>query len=1275
MTGATGFIGRHLVARLLNEGWQVVALVRSADHGLAGDGVSVVSGDVRDAEAVRRGSAGADVFFHLAGQASVGAADEAPAEAIQINVTGTLNAAEACRANGIRRLVHVSTMHVFGPPPAVPADNERPFNPQSAYASAKLAAERLALAQGRAAGFDVVVLRPSNVFGPGQSPPAVVAEFVALAAQERPIEAAQPDVRRSFLYVEDLIDALVCAAGDPAAGGLAFNLEAPGSLSIGELAGMIETTARSMARSPDKPAVPPVRNLPALKDWSPRISVEDGVRRTLWAKTRPQWVAGEGPAPRVSIVIPVYNGGDYLAEAIDSALCQTYPNLEVVVVNDGSSDGGATAAIAAAYGDRIRYFEKENGGVASALNVAIREMDGELFSWLSHDDLYHPTKVAAQVDAYLGFGSPCLVFCDYEHVSETLEHLFTSNLAPQRLDERPLNGLFGGVYNGCTFLIPRDVLVEMEGFREGLPTTQDYELWFRIAGRLPFVYVPQALVRQRIHPAQGSRHIGHLYESGRLMMYMVDQTPLRVMELYDGSAERFLIRVASQLAQSHYTAPGAAYASFRARQALLRHPHQIVLVLAEGALAGTLAAIARHQTRFLQQEWLIVTPEPIDGIERPPHVAMLHRAPAEIPETVTGVAALASRDLVYVASVVPSDGVLLSLVEDLVLRGAAMVEDTAPSGSAGPQGWLLRRSVHPASIPAEMAQTRVSPAFPREVEATPGGIVLPPPITAKALDRLARPLSRLVLDAGLRLCRLPPLRSLGIRFVRRALRRARLGQVLDVQWYRDTYLGGKGSSRVVWRDYLTSGWRDGRAPNGWFDPAFYVQQLDGEDRNDPPLIHYLAKGARAGLAPHPVFQLNRFEPSAYIPPPRGASLGTRRRFRDAGERQATAMLTEAFREDRPTILLVVHCWGGGTFTHTRELSSALARHANVLFLYGGAEQPFVLSPKATYPAEGLAFDTQSEIPDLVRLLRAIGIDHVDVHHAGGFEAALEPVLAGLGTAFDLTLVDYQMIATQPYLTGADGRFVGDGAPARALLRDEVVPLYRKAARRIAISRDMAQRLRTLRPEFDVVCAAHWGRPPIERREVFIPKFWWDEPLRVLVFGPMNPHKGRDILIRAAEEVTARGLPIEFHVLGDSATTARLPAVDSLFEHGWFSAATLLERLGSIAPHVAWYPAQVPETWCYALDDGMIASMPIVANALGALTERCYGRPATWMLPPDCDAATVADLLAELRRRVLDMPPVWQPVDGLPAADSFYFDAYLAPARQKWRERRGVERLP
>ena len=110
-------------------------------------------------------------------------------------------------------------------------------------------------------------------------------------------------------------------------------------------------------------------------------------------------------SPKVSIIIPVYNGSNYLRNAIDCALEQTYDNLEVIVVNDGSKDDGATERIALSYGDKIRYFSKENGGVSSALNYGISRMRGEYFSWLSHDDAYTPNKITDAIQTLISTGS------------------------------------------------------------------------------------------------------------------------------------------------------------------------------------------------------------------------------------------------------------------------------------------------------------------------------------------------------------------------------------------------------------------------------------------------------------------------------------------------------------------------------------------------------------------------------------------------------------------------------------------------------------------------------------------------------------------------------------------------------------------------------------------------------------------------------------------------------------------------------------------------------
>jgi glycosyltransferase involved in cell wall biosynthesis len=214
-------------------------------------------------------------------------------------------------------------------------------------------------------------------------------------------------------------------------------------------------------------------------------------------------------APLVSIVIPVYNGADYLAVAIESALEQTYPHCEVIVINDGSTDGGETARVADSYRDRIRYFEQPNGGVATALNRGIAEMRGEYFSWLSHDDVYYPQKLETQV-AWLDqhpddVQDHAILFSDFDVINAEGTRLRSElvGLKPRMacLRKYPLNG--------CAMLVPKRCFALVGTFNEALRTTQDYDLWFRFAERFRYVHIPQPLIQSRVHPQQGTVTIVH----------------------------------------------------------------------------------------------------------------------------------------------------------------------------------------------------------------------------------------------------------------------------------------------------------------------------------------------------------------------------------------------------------------------------------------------------------------------------------------------------------------------------------------------------------------------------------------------------------------------------------------------------------------------------------------------------------------------------------------------------------------------------------------------
>lgn len=215
----------------------------------------------------------------------------------------------------------------------------------------------------------------------------------------------------------------------------------------------------------------------------------------------------------VSIIIPVYNGANYLREAIDSALAQTYPYCEILVINDGSGDNGATEAIALSYGNKIRYFSKENGGVASALNLGIKEMRGRFFSWLSHDDVYLPDKCRSQVIFWQNCSEArAVVYSDFD-VIDAEGRRTTGKPLPTLSSDDAVYRIWGESFlNGCSMLIPRTLLQEAGGFRQDLSTTQDYDLWLRLAHTASFRHLPDVVLLSRRHAEQGSRLRTHKKE-------------------------------------------------------------------------------------------------------------------------------------------------------------------------------------------------------------------------------------------------------------------------------------------------------------------------------------------------------------------------------------------------------------------------------------------------------------------------------------------------------------------------------------------------------------------------------------------------------------------------------------------------------------------------------------------------------------------------------------------------------------------------------------------
>lgn len=221
--------------------------------------------------------------------------------------------------------------------------------------------------------------------------------------------------------------------------------------------------------------------------------------------------------PLVSLAIPVFNGANYMRFAIDSALAQTYPNVEIIIVNDGSCDSGKTEEIALSYGNQVRYFYKNNGGVASALNLALQKSKGEYFCWLSHDDIYLPEKISKEVEFMRTLPvSGAVVFCRHGLIDENGESLDDLPPPPQfNPDTAAYQLLLFQWLHCCTILAPRTMFLEMGGFREDLPTTQDYDILMKMGLRYPFFEVPEVLLLSRSHSEQGSLTLTHLSEIER----------------------------------------------------------------------------------------------------------------------------------------------------------------------------------------------------------------------------------------------------------------------------------------------------------------------------------------------------------------------------------------------------------------------------------------------------------------------------------------------------------------------------------------------------------------------------------------------------------------------------------------------------------------------------------------------------------------------------------------------------------------------------------------
>jgi glycosyltransferase involved in cell wall biosynthesis len=223
--------------------------------------------------------------------------------------------------------------------------------------------------------------------------------------------------------------------------------------------------------------------------------------------------------PKVSVVIPTYNRAEKVQNCVESVLAQTFTDIEVIVVDDGSSDQ-TEQALQCAFGDRIRYYFQPNQGVSVARNMGIEEAKGEWVAFLDSDDLWEREKIERQLKAMERFGPECgACYTDvrffnhseahtmFELAEESYRHEDAMGVNPETLRLLVRPGGAGMVICLSSLLVTREAAIKTGGFDPSLLYSQDSEFMFRLAMRTGFCYVNCPLVLFDRSPAE-DRHVG-----------------------------------------------------------------------------------------------------------------------------------------------------------------------------------------------------------------------------------------------------------------------------------------------------------------------------------------------------------------------------------------------------------------------------------------------------------------------------------------------------------------------------------------------------------------------------------------------------------------------------------------------------------------------------------------------------------------------------------------------------------------------------------------------
>ena len=303
VTGGAGFIGSFLAEALVRAGADVTVFTRYSSRGVGGAAddmdpelrarIRFVMGDLKDPAGVRGAADGMDTVFHLGAHIGIPYSYVHPVDVVQTNVMGTTNVLEAARAHGTGRVVLFSTSEVYGTALYAPIDEDHPLQGQSPYSASKIAADQIGLSYHRSFGTPVSICRPFNTYGPRQPARAIIPAVISQVLRSDVVRLGSLRPTRDLLFVADTVAGAMRIAEVEASIGRVIQLGTGVEVSIGEL---VERICAVMGRSPEIVSDEPERVRPEksevmrliastetarnLLDWSPEVSLDEGLRRT-----------------------------------------------------------------------------------------------------------------------------------------------------------------------------------------------------------------------------------------------------------------------------------------------------------------------------------------------------------------------------------------------------------------------------------------------------------------------------------------------------------------------------------------------------------------------------------------------------------------------------------------------------------------------------------------------------------------------------------------------------------------------------------------------------------------------------------------------------------------------------------------------------------------------------------------------------------------------------------------------------------------------------------